>query len=124
MCQEMTLQEALQKIQKLKAENKMKDEQIADIQAQKSMLEDEFEHNDVMFSEIYHENQFNKKRVQELEQSFNTVNNELKRLKTKFEIASLEQFMRHYGMIMDRADIKIIQESSEECAGSGPNRIT
>ncbi|KAK8877877.1 hypothetical protein M9Y10_004640 [Tritrichomonas musculus] len=124
MCQEMTLQEALQKIQKLKAENEKLKAQNIELKSQKSMLEDEFEHNDVMFSEIYHENQFNKKRVQELEQSFNTVNNELKRLKTKFEIASLEQFMRHYGMIMDRADIKIIQESSEECAGSGPNRIT
>ena len=117
MCQEMTLQEALQKIQKLKAENKMKDEQIADIQAQKSMLEDEFEHNDVMFSEIYHENQFNKKRVQELEQSFNTVNDELKRLKTKYEITSLEQFMEHYGKIMNRGDIKIIQEKYFEETG-------
>ena len=111
------LDNSIAQIQNFRAENEKLKAKIVEIQAQNSMLEDEFEQNDVRFSEIYHENQFNKKRVQELEQSFNTINDELKRLKTKFEITSLEQFMELYGKIMDRGDIKIIQKKYFEETG-------
>ena len=111
------LDDALKKNQKLREENAKLKAKIVDLHAQKCMLEDEFEQNDVRFSEIYHENQFNKKRVQELEQSNNTLSTELKRVKAKFEITSLEQFMEHYGKIMDRGDIKIIQEKCFEETG-------
>ncbi len=103
------LQEALKLIEKLKAENQSLREQIIELRAENMKMEDICEESDVMYGEIYHENKFLKQRVNDLENSYNTINDELKRIKNKYEVNDLESFMDHYEYIMERADIKVIQ---------------
>ena len=138
----MTLQEALQEIEKLREENKilkekieklnkaledndewnanviknLKDE-IIELKAEKMQLEDEYNNDTIKYSEVYQENKFLKQRVNDLKQSNNTINEEINRMKKKYEITSLETFMDLYGYIAERSDIKVIQEKYFEITG-------
>ncbi len=138
----MTLQEAIQENQKLREENeklkeeikqlneslyenddwnagvikKLKDENI-ELKAEKMQLEDECDDESLKYTEVYQENKFLKQRVGDLEQSYDTINKELKRMKQKYEITSLETFMNLYGYVAERSDIKVIQEKYFEETG-------
>lgn len=63
-----------------------------------------------MYGEIYSENKFLKQRINDLENSYNTINDELKRMKDKYKITSIKQFMDLYGSIADRMHDKIIRD--------------
>lgn len=110
---QMDLATALELIEKLTKENKYLREQLIAMDADNMKLEDECE----MYTEIYHENEFLKKRVNDLESSNDVINTELKRIKQKYEINSLDSFMNLYGMIIERADIKVIQNKYFEMTG-------
>ncbi|KAK8842400.1 hypothetical protein M9Y10_025983 [Tritrichomonas musculus] len=113
----MTLQEALQEINLLREENKKLREQLINIQAENKMMEENCDELDIQYTEVYQENKFLKQRVNNLEQSNNTIMEEIKRMKQKYEITSLETFMDLYGKIMDRGNLKVIQEKYFEITG-------
>lgn len=91
-------------------ENKTFKTKIIELEADKIKLNEEWENDLQTFSEIFNENDYLNKRVDELEMSFNTINNELKRMKQKFIVSDLNSFMNLYGKIMERGDIKVIQK--------------
>ena len=68
--------------------------------------EENWEEDNEVYSEIAYENKFLKKRVIDLEQSYETINEELKRIKQKYEVSDLERFMNLYGSVADRCDKK------------------
>ena len=113
----MTLQEALQEINLLRDENEKLREQLINIQAENKMMEENCDELDIQYTEVYQENKFLKQRVNNLEQSNNTIIEEIKRMKQKYEITSLETFMDLYGKIMDRGNLKVIQEKYFEITG-------
>ena len=110
MSHAMDLQAAFNEIKKLR-------EQIVELQADKMKMEENWQEEAEIYSEIHLENKFLKKRVNDLEQSYETINDELKRIKNKYDINSLENFMNHYGLIIDRADIKVIHNKYFEETG-------
>ncbi len=79
--------------------------------------EENWEEDNEVYSEIAYENKFLKKRVIDLEQSYETINEELKRIKQKYEVSDLERFMNLYGSVADRCDIKVIQNNYFETTG-------
>ena len=91
--------------------------EIIELKAEKMQLEDECDDDVIKYSEIYHENKYLKQRVDNIKQSYDTVNEELKRMKQRYEITSLETFMDLYGKIMDRGNLKVIQEKYFEETG-------
>ncbi len=113
----MDLQSALKRIQELELENQKLREQIIELHADKMQIENNWEEESEIYSEIHLENMFLKKRVNDLEQSYETINDELKRIKNKYEINSLEQFMNTFGKIAERCDIKVIQNKYFEETG-------
>ena len=117
MSHAMDLQSALKRIQELELENQKLREQIIELHADKMQIENNWEEESEIYSEIHLENQFLKKRVNDLEQSYNTINDELKRIKNKYEVNDLESFMNLYGAIADRYDVKVIQEKYLETTG-------
>ena len=70
-----------------------------------------------IYTEIAHENKFLKKRVNDLEQAYETINEELKRIKQKYETNDLNSFMELYGSVAERCDIKVIQNKYLETTG-------
>ena len=113
----MDLQSALSEIEKLKAENQKLREQIIELQAENKKMENNWEEESEVYTEINLQNKFLRKRVNDLEQSYETINDELKRIKQKYEVNNLESFMNHYGRIMERGNIKVIQEKYFEETG-------
>ncbi|KAK8887170.1 hypothetical protein M9Y10_038208 [Tritrichomonas musculus] len=139
---EKLLRDAIQKIKKLRDENeKLKEEikqlneslyenddwnagiisnlkeEIIELKAEIMQLEGVCDDESIKYSEVYQENKFLKQRVNNLEQSNNTIIEEIKRMKQKYEITSLETFMDLYGKIMDRGNLKVIQEKYFEETG-------
>ncbi|KAK8892012.1 hypothetical protein M9Y10_029234 [Tritrichomonas musculus] len=94
----------------------LKDE-IIELKAEIMQLEDECDDESIKYLEVYQENKFLKQRVGDLEQSYDTINKELKRMKQRYEITSLETFMNLYGYVAERSDIKVIQEKYFEETG-------
>ena len=114
---EAKLQAALKIIQELETENKKLRERIIELRADKMKMEESWEDESSIYTEIAHENKFLKKRVNDLEQSYDTINEELKRVKTKYEVNNLGSFMELYGCVADRCDIKVIQNQYFETTG-------
>ena len=114
---EAQLQDALNRIQELEEENKKLREQLVELSAEKIEIEKNWEDESSIYTEIAHENKFLKKRVNDLEQSYDTINEELKRVKTKYEVKDLEGFMNLYACVAERCDIKVIQRRYFETTG-------
>ena len=113
----MDLKTALAEIEKLKEENKNLREQLIELRADKMKIEESWEDESSIYTEIAHENKFLKKRVNDLEQSYETINEELKRIKQKYETNDLNSFMELYGSVAERCDIKVIQNKYFETTG-------
>ena len=117
MSQQMDLKTALAKIHELEEENKKLREQLIELRAEKIEMEKNWEDESSIYTEIAHENKFLKKRVNDLEQSYTTINEELKRIKQKYESSDLYSFMNLYGCVAERCDIKVIQNKYLETTG-------
>lgn len=91
-------------------ENKTFKNKIIELEAEKIQINEEWKSDLEACLESFNENNYLNKRVDELEISYNTINNELKRMKQKFVVKDLNSFMNLYGKIMERGDIKVIQK--------------
>ena len=117
MNHQMDLKTALAEIERLREENKKLREQLVELRADKMKIEESWEEDNEIYSEIAHENKFLKKRVNNLEQSYDTINEELKRVKAKYEVNDLKNFMDLYGSVAERCYIKVIQNKYFETTG-------
>lgn len=114
---EAQLKGALNRIQELEEENKKLREQLVELSAEKIEIEKNWEDESSIYTEIAHENKFLKKRVVDLEQSYETIKEELKRVKAIYEVNDLEGFMNLYACVAERCDIKVIQRKYFETTG-------
>ena len=94
----------------LMTENKTFKTKIIELEADKIKLNEEWENDLEVCSELMNQNDYLNKRVDDLERSYNTINEELKRMRQKFVVSDLKSFMDLYGKIMERGDIKVIKK--------------
>ena len=94
----------------LKSENEILRNKLVELENEKTKICEEWETDLENYSKLFAQNKFLNQRVDDLEKSYNTINDELKRMNKLFKPTDLKSFMDLYGNIMERGVLKVIQE--------------
>ena len=94
----------------LKSENEILRNKLVELENEKTKICEEWETDLENYSNLFAQNKFLNQRVDDLEKSYNTINDELKRMNKLFKPTDLKSFMDLYGKIMERGVLKVIQE--------------